>query len=322
MSKEIQNILAAYQPNAQAYALATVVYVEGSSYRRMGARMLVGEDGQFVGGISGGCLEGDALKRARMAILTDKPSIIRYDTSQDDAHQIGVGLGCNGIIDVLFKPINPEDPQNIINLLGDRQQSTRQTTSYITVTKSPDKLLLGNIYNVSKTLPYFLSNFQLQINGITQTQILNLSNDTSVFYEILPPPIHIYIYGHQYDIYPLIQLIQYIGWEYTVIASVSKLKSNVNHLEPDHISSIKFDNYSVALVMSHDYKADKQTLTHLANHQIPPSDKTLHYPMGLDLGSQSPEEIALSIIAEIKSVFSNRPGSPLKLRQTPIYDRS
>ena len=108
--KEIKSILKAYQNldhSTTRAALATVVRVEGSSYRRTGARMLVMDDGTWVGGISGGCLEGDALKRARLAIAKTQASLVTYDTTEDDAHQIGVGLGCNGIIDVLLAPIEP-----------------------------------------------------------------------------------------------------------------------------------------------------------------------------------------------------------------------
>ena len=94
--KEINTILAAYDATnhqEEKLALATVVRVEGSSYRRIGARMLVSETGRFFGGISGGCLEGDALRRAQKAIVFNTPSIVTYDTTQDDGHQIGVGLG-------------------------------------------------------------------------------------------------------------------------------------------------------------------------------------------------------------------------------------
>ncbi len=106
--KEIKSILSLYnklKSSNEKAAIAQVVRVEESSYRREGARMLVFESGVFEGGISGGCLEGDALKRSQMAILKEKPSIVTYDTSKDDENQIGVGLGCNGIIDVLISPI-------------------------------------------------------------------------------------------------------------------------------------------------------------------------------------------------------------------------
>src|ERR1700704_6104613 len=110
--KEIKAIISAYDKIDKATthaALATVVRVEGSSYRRTGARMLVMDDGIWIGGISGGCLEGDALKRARLAIASSEASLVTYDTRDDNAYQIGVGLGCNGIIDVLFTPLHFEN---------------------------------------------------------------------------------------------------------------------------------------------------------------------------------------------------------------------
>ena len=79
--KELKNIFEKYgqikETNHTSAALVTVVRVEGSSYRRTGARMLVCDDGTWVGGISGGCLEGDALKRAKVAILKNSPSLLR-----------------------------------------------------------------------------------------------------------------------------------------------------------------------------------------------------------------------------------------------------
>src|SRR5579859_776057 len=105
--KELRAIVRAYQSidlSRTGAALVTLVRVEGSSYRRAGARMLVLDDGVYLGGISGGCLEGDALRRAQKAIALRRPSIVTYDTTQDDEYQIGAGLGCKGIIDVLFTP--------------------------------------------------------------------------------------------------------------------------------------------------------------------------------------------------------------------------
>src|SRR5580698_4978389 len=107
--KEIIDIVAAYDEavkSGKKTALATVVLVEGSAYRRAGARMLITEDGQLTGAISGGCLEGDALRKARMVILQQEPLLVTYDTMDDDDAKLGVGLGCNGIIHILIEPIN------------------------------------------------------------------------------------------------------------------------------------------------------------------------------------------------------------------------
>src|ERR1700722_13877534 len=134
--KEIKAIIHAYDlldKNTPRAALATVVRVEGSSYRRTGARMLVTDDGIWVGGISGGCLEGDALKRARLAISKLEPSLITYDTTEEDAYQIGVGLGCNGIIDVLFTPLDFNNKNNPVELLKSCLASRRQTHLLLTI---------------------------------------------------------------------------------------------------------------------------------------------------------------------------------------------
>src|SRR6185437_4676671 len=118
--KEIRTIVDAWKTidlHETRAALATVVRVEGSSYRRAGARMLVLDNGTYLGGISGGCLEGDALRRAQKGIALGHPSVITYDTTHDD-DQIGVGLGCQGIIDVLFTPLRPGDPQGPYRAAG------------------------------------------------------------------------------------------------------------------------------------------------------------------------------------------------------------
>ena len=135
--KEIKAIISAYDKidqTKQRAALATVVRVEGSSYRRTGARMLVTDDGVWVGGISGGCLEGDALKRARLAIAKSESSLITYDTTEDDAYQIGVGLGCNGVIDVLFTPLQFQNRNNPVEVLKSCIAANRQTHVLITIT--------------------------------------------------------------------------------------------------------------------------------------------------------------------------------------------
>src|SRR6195952_135274 len=106
--KEICDIIASYENavrNGKSTALATVVQIEGSSYRRPGARMLVTEDGELTGAISGGCLEGDALRKAMLAISEQKNKLVTYDTTDEEDAKLGIQLGCNGIVYILFEPI-------------------------------------------------------------------------------------------------------------------------------------------------------------------------------------------------------------------------
>src|SRR5438045_9795444 len=99
MTKEIVDIVVAFkeaQQGGRRTALATVVQVEGSSYRRPGARMLVEDNGRLTGAISGGCLEGDALRKALQAINQQQNKLVTYNTLDDDEVEFGAQLGCNG----------------------------------------------------------------------------------------------------------------------------------------------------------------------------------------------------------------------------------
>src|SRR6187431_1844847 len=142
--KEIRDIIKAFddaQKLGKQTALATVVHVEGSSYRRPGARMLIEDNGQLTGAISGGCLEGDALRKALLVMNEKKSRLVTYDTMDDDDVKFGVGLGCNGIIQVLIEPINKENPNNPIQFLKavneKRQQSVLVTLFSLENKKDP-----------------------------------------------------------------------------------------------------------------------------------------------------------------------------------------
>ena len=118
---ELQRLLAAYDAERETgrpCALATVVEVNGSAYRRPGARMLVTNEGQLTGTISGGCLEGDARRRAQQVMLRGKPEIIGYDSTDiDDDLENGAQLGCQGQIHILLEPISFKDKNNPLELL-------------------------------------------------------------------------------------------------------------------------------------------------------------------------------------------------------------
>src|SRR5690554_4764103 len=118
--KEIREIIKAFdlaQKEGKQTALATVVQVEGSSYRSPGARMLITEDGALTGAISGGCLEGDTLRKAQLVMFKQQSMVVTYDTTDDDDAKFGVGLGCNGIIHILIEPIHSQNPFHPIILL-------------------------------------------------------------------------------------------------------------------------------------------------------------------------------------------------------------
>jgi len=368
--KEIRHIISMYEGldwTSEKAALATVVSVEESAYRRIGARMFVKNTGDWIGGISGGCLEGDALKRAQKAIFNEQPSIVVYDTMEDDAHQIGVGLGCNGRIEVLFTPIDPDDTNNPIEQLK-KIVSKREASIFYQLIGS-DHEVESNLGLVADqaTKTSFCRQLQIKeddLNAIenvvkkkTKSKIYQFKSNTGKHYQILieflRPELKLILVGDNYDVNAFVGIADELGWEISVIGLLRKLEKSVFDraqmvLPYEKVDQIVVDEHSAIVLMSHDYKWDMKMLEHFM--QFTPSYigmlgpkkrmikmenelkartseidlENLQYffsPVGLDIGAESPEEIALSITAEIISVFRNRSGQSLKFREGTIHER-
>jgi len=338
-------------------ALVTVVRVEGSSYRRAGARMLVLEDGTYLGGISGGCLEGDALRRAQKGIALGRPSVITYDTTQDDDYQIGVGLGCQGVIDVLFTPLRRDDEGCPLRLLSGITDS-REPVVVVTVTASP----LGEL--VGRTCIY-RDDASFSCSGLSADAILGdihlcladrvsrsvVYGDTRVFIEVILPAIHIVAYGGNYDIRTLLNQARELGWDSTVVLNTARADKSLvaaatTVLDNKKDKAPRIDDYTAVLLMSHDYRTDTENLQRVlssrasyigllgprkravrifdalaeSGHRLSEAEhRRVYAPAGLDIGAATPEEIALSILAEVRSHFAGREGASLRLRQGSIY---
>ncbi|HTE02254.1 MAG TPA: XdhC family protein [Mucilaginibacter sp.] len=370
--KEIKAIIKAYEEAdkmAIKLALATVVRVEGSSYRRTGARMLVMDNGVWIGGISGGCLEGDALKRSRLAIQNSQSTLITYDTTEDDPYQIGVGLGCNGVIDVLFTPLDINNKSNPVEVLKACVKANRDTHVLVTITAVSGKwqsIKAGEVtrYDGLSSLEIFEdASDQLQhaiseqlSTGHSAPHEFELagSRKLETFIEILPPEINMILMGHQYDVYPLSRLIKEMGWRLTIVAELQKINTHIIAIADEIVAPANFidlfvDEHTAIILMAHDYKTDKYNLPkalatsasyigmlgprtrsekisrELANEGYvisSPDMERVHAPVGLDIGAVTPEEIALSLIAEVKASLSGRDGAFLRLRQSAIHQRS
>lgn len=399
--KEIRAIVKAYQSidfSKKRAALATVVRVEGSSYRRAGARMLVLDDGTYLGGISGGCLEGDALRRAQKGIALQRSSVITYDTTQEDDHQIGVGLGCNGIIDVLFTPIHPDDPNPVSQL--SHLITIREPAIVVSVSECPEQwnalgktvvyeneqqfresfvpgqissevlqdIMECRMRQQSQTISYWLGTGT--INGGTDTidartgtidggttaidggitAIDTGAGTVKVFIEVILPATHIVIYGGGYDIHPLVRMAGELGWDCTVVMNMARadkslMSTATRVLHHNGEANPVIDAYTAVLLMSHDYKTDmvnlqktlptdtsyigllgprkraEKMMEALAGEGMPVREhhsSRIYAPAGLDIGAATPEEIALSILAEIRSHFAGRQGMSLRLREGKI----
>ena len=372
--KELKQIIESYNKLKLTWkkcALATIVSVEGSSYRRAGARMLIAEDGKLTGAISGGCLEGDALKKALLVINENTPALVTYDTMDEDDATLGVGLGCNGIIKVLIEPIDYNDVNNAVELFK-QAISVRQNCVAVTLyslKKNKDmlfgtKLLIGeNEVIYGNIIENQLKKFGiLESKNVFNTQNSNWINTTQnneeyvIFLEFIPPAINLVVIGAGNDVMPLIDMAHIIGWDTYIIdgrnnyATKERFPASCSVLvaKPEQVlSQINIDEQTVFALMTHNYNYDKAMLHLLCQNEkikyialLGPKKKyeriiseyneegraltesqinNIYGPTGLDIGAETSEEIALSILAEIKAVMSNKNGSHLRNIKSKIH---
>ena len=371
MTREIRDIINAFNAavkEGRQTALATVIHVEGSSYRQPGARMLVEENGRMTGAISGGCLEGDAYRKAMMVMLQKQNKLVTYNSmdSEEDAN-FGVQLGCNGIVHILFEPIDPNQPNNPLELL---KAACSQRKDGMLVT-------LFSLQNFQGPQPgtCFFTDGTITKNNIgdknmermlaedaaaTLTQKTSLlkqysAHELSGFFELLQPPVSLVIVGAGNDALPLINMATLLGWQVTITdgrsthACIERFpKSHAIFVgKPEEVfGQIIIDERTVFVLMTHNYHYDMAMMRLLLKHpcsyigslgpkkrlqrmfieleeegmNITDEQRAIIYgPAGLDIGAEAPEEIALSILAEIKTVLANHPAGFLRNRSQTIH---
>ena len=329
---EIQSIVQELtQSPAAGGVLATLVSVEGSSYRRPGARLLLTSDGRRIGSISGGCLEEDLLARARRVAETGRAELVTYDTTAENDVVWGVGLGCHGVVKVLLERLSaapPWPPVLAANFLA------HQPTQLHVVWQAPDPHLIGTALPPDR---------------------LSLPESVVVFHDTILPPNRLVIFGAGDDVRPLIRLAKELGWHVTVgdprsafataarfpaadaliVAPAAELVARINP-PPDALAVVMTHHYVHDVPILRDLfsrnlpyvgllgpkKRARQIITDLHASGVSPTELQLarfHAPVGLDLGAETPEEVALSIVAEMRAKLAARDGRPLRERTRPIH---
>ena len=374
--KELQSIIDAArvleQRGAQA-ALATVVNVTGSTYRRPGARMLIAADGQTVGSVSGGCLERDVLNQARRVLQRNKPRVVTYDSMSDDDIVWEFNLGCNGIVDVLIEPLPHNGKRGLLAFLADCLNH-RHTGIVATVfgVEGHVKAAVGNRLMLSKQQSAIhdigdgdlaeairIDSRHALDSGTPKVTMYELSaGRAEVFIEVIQPPVPLVIFGAGHDAVPLVRFAKELGWHVTVVdprpgyATRQRfpLADILVVCRPGEVHEhIEIHRGTVAVVMTHHYLHDAdllrtllplplrylgllgskrrtQRLLHEARTEgvlLSESNLDLVYgPIGLDIGADTPEEIALAIAAETQAVLAGRSGGMLRIREGPLHEQS
>ncbi|HEV7570959.1 MAG TPA: XdhC family protein [Thermoanaerobaculia bacterium] len=282
---EIDKVIAACRSVVAAGnrgVLVTVVRTQGSTYRRAGARAVIGEDGTLAGAISGGCLERDIAERVAMWLADMDPRLVTYDSTRGDDLIFGLGLGCRGVLDLLIEPFD------------------------------------------ATHLPRLVTDFEW--NGVEPAEWTTILPNGETMIEILRPPRAIVIFGGG-DAEPLAQFARAVGWRVNVVKPRAEFDAR---------------EFDAAVVMTHNFARDADILRQLLASQIqyigllgPKSrgdellaeigasrEPRLRSPIGLDLGGETPEEIALSIVAEIQAAFERRSARSLRELKVPIHEMS
>jgi len=375
--KEIQDIIRAFDratAEGKQTALATVVHVQGSSYRRPGARMLVTEDGQLTGAISGGCLEGDALRKAQLVMSRKQPMLVTYDTTDEDDAKLGVGLGCEGIIHIVIEPVevtNPRNPMLLLKTITSQRKHALLVTLFslhdrkavqpgTCLVQLEDGTVMGHIYDPGLSVGVEAdASMALAQQASVIKDYISGENQFTAFLEFIKPVVSIVIIGAGNDVKPVVQIAHTMGWYITVVDGRPNYATKERFPEADRmiicppgeiLQCVRPDRQTVFVLMTHNYTNDILSFRELMRLPVPlsylgilgPRKKlerilnemqidgdlpeqshlsTVYGPVGLDLGAETPEEIALSIIAEIKAVLSKKSGKSLRENLDTIHPR-
>jgi xanthine/CO dehydrogenase XdhC/CoxF family maturation factor len=290
--KEIRDILRLFERNRGGlFALATLVRTHGSSYRRPGARMLICADGATAGSLSGGCLEDEVAHRAQEVMRDGTPALMSFDTR--------LRFGCNGRIEVFVERVQ----ENFLAALSQNFAERRSSRA-------------ATIFAGSGGLGTRLVRREAQV-------------PTDSFVQEIEPAIRLLIFGEGPDSISLRAFAEILGWEVIEVDQPAEL-------------SIRADARTAAIVKSHNYGRDFAALCHLLKLDLPyigvlgprkRRDQLLNAvldegiaieadvfaPAGLDLGAETPEELALALIAEIQAVFAGASAESLRDRKAPIH---
>ncbi|HVE72566.1 MAG TPA: XdhC family protein [Thermoanaerobaculia bacterium] len=259
--------------------LVTVVRTHGSTYRRAGARAVIAESGRATGAISGGCLERDLAERIQPWLADMQPRLVTYDSTRDDDLVFGLGLGCRGVVELLIEPFDEAHPPRLLAFARNGREPVEWTTP----------------------LP-----------------------DGETLVEVIAPERAIVVFGGGPDVDPVLQVARQTGWRADVVTT------------RDPIDVSEFD---AAVVMTHNFPRDVEILRNLLASRIhyigllgprtrgdellaelgAARDARVFSPVGLDLGAETPEEIALSIVSEIQAVLGGRSAKPLRELDAPIH---
>jgi xanthine dehydrogenase accessory factor len=280
---EITDVLTAIgslAASGQRMALATIVAVRGSTYRRPGARLLVPEEGAPIGNISGGCLEGDVADMARLVMEEGRARLAGWDLTADDDAVWGLGLGCNGAIEVFIEPaeraveaaralrtaLEEERPISLVTVIESAEPEAIAPGARVIV--MPDGRVEGSLGRSDVDAEAIAAARELLTTE--RSEIRTLAEGVRAFVEILDPPLRLVICGAGHDAVPLVRAASLLGWNVTVVddrpAFLNRERFPEAHGfasvdDPSEVAAaVTVDARTFVVVMTHNFLRDKAYL--------------------------------------------------------------
>ena len=288
---EITDVLEAIESlhaRGERMALATIVAVRGSTYRRPGARLLVPEDGAPIGNLSGGCLEGDVADVARLVMQEGAARLAAWDLTADDDAVWGLGLGCNGAIEVFIEPA--ERAVEVVGALRAALDDERPI-SLVTVVESEagapvaegSRLVVHGDGRVEGSLGDDALDGRAVAAATEQlaegrSEVRAFEGGVRAFVEVLEPPVRLVVCGAGHDAVPLVRAAAGLGWS-TIVADDRESfltrdrfpdAAGFVHVEdPDRIAKVaSIDDRTCVVVMTHNFLRDEAYLSGLASTPV------------------------------------------------------
>jgi xanthine dehydrogenase accessory factor len=333
--------------------MATVIRVEGSAYQKEGAKCFFAEDGKLIGLLSGGCVESDVIEHGREVLQTGRPKKIYYDFRNEGDQIWGLGVGCNGEIEIFLEVYDPIGHPEKSELMKEAFK-TIKTKIIATTTTHNNESEVGEKWIVPvENEVISLNHFEIKTNHHSKLQkgkskLFTLNNNTEVFFDYVVPVPSLFVFGAGPDAVPLVKAVKNLGWRVTVVDHRPGFVNETNFPLADELICYQRDESPIvalnenayAVVMSHNFLQDQIVLETLLTSSIPyigvlgPVTRTeqllhpmfnnysidelkldrIYSPVGIDIGAKNPEEIALSIASELVNV--HRDGNSIHLKQT------
>jgi len=354
---EILSRLAELTAAGRRAALATVVHIAGSAYRRPGAKFLIEDSGDTLGSVSGGCLEADVREVARDVMATGTSSLRHYSTGSDEDMVWGLGLGCNGLVDVFIQPATAGP---LTELAGHLRELLAGDSPFalVTVVDGAGDLGATLVVGPDGTVHGSLGSAELDAQAVGQARGLVAAGRSgvqklagrSVFAEVLPPPPHLIVCGAGDDARPLVAYAADAGFCVTLVDHrPALLQADVFPQASQRLLARPEDTgivlppaaRSLAVVKTHSLAIDREWVRRLLASGIPylgvlgprartesilretgaaPEDSERVFgPVGLDLGADGPRQVAVSIVAELLAFTAGRTPQHLSERQEAIH---